>query len=221
MRKNKYAIAIDGPAGAGKSTVAKKISKILNLEYIDTGAMYRALTLKVIRENKDPKNVLQVTEVLKDTHIEFNNNHIYLDGEIVDKDIRDNNINKNVSYIAIIKEVREKMVLLQQEMAKTKSVIMDGRDIATVVLTNAEYKFFITASTKERATRRYKELIQNGEENITLEQIIEEIEKRDNIDSNREVAPLKMSDDAILINTDNLSIDDVVSKIIDIVKEDN
>jgi cytidylate kinase len=221
MRNDKYAIAIDGPAGAGKSTVAKKISKILNLEYIDTGAMYRALTLKVIRENKDPKNVLQVTEVLKDTHIEFNNNHIYLDGEIVDKDIRDNNINKNVSYIAIIKEVREKMVLLQQEMAKTKSVIMDGRDIATVVLTNAEYKFFITASTKERATRRYKELIQNGEENITLEQIIEEIEKRDNIDSNREVAPLKMSDDAILINTDNLSIDDVVSKIIDIVKEDN
>lgn len=221
MRNDKYAIAIDGPAGAGKSTVAKKISKILNLEYIDTGAMYRALTLKVIRENKDPKNVLQVTEVLKDTHIEFNNNHIYLDGEIVDKDIRDNNINKNVSYIAIIKEVREKMVLLQQEMAKTKSVIMDGRDIATVVLTNAEYKFFVTASTKERATRRYKELIQNGEENITLEQIIEEIEKRDNIDSNREVAPLKMSDDAILINTDNLSIDDVVSKIIDIVKEDN
>lgn len=221
MRNDKYAIAIDGPAGAGKSTVAKKISKILNLEYIDTGAMYRALTLKVIRENKDPKNVLQVTEVLKDTHIEFNNNHIYLDGEIVDKDIRDNNINKNVSYIAIIKEVREKMVLLQQEMAKTKSVIMDGRDIATVVLTNAEYKFFITASTKERATRRYKELIQNGEENITLEQIIEEIEKRDNIDSNREVAPLKMSDDAILINTDNLSIDEVVSKIIDIVKEDN
>lgn len=221
MRNDKYAIAIDGPAGAGKSTVAKKISKILNLEYIDTGAMYRALTLKVIRENKDPKNVLQVTEVLKDTHIEFNNNHIYLDGEIVDKDIRDNNINKNVSYIAIIKEVREKMVLLQQEMAKTKSVIMDGRDIATVVLTNAEYKFFITASTKERATRRYKELIQNGEENITLEQIIEEIETRDNIDSNREVAPLKMSDGAILINTDNLSIDEVVSKIIDIVKEDN
>lgn len=221
MRYDKYAIAIDGPAGAGKSTVAKKISKILNLEYIDTGAMYRALTLKVIRENKDPKNVLQVTKVLKDTHIEFNNNHIYLDGEIVDKDIRDNNINKNVSYIAIIKEVREKMVLLQQEMAKTKSVIMDGRDIATVVLTNAEYKFFVTASTKERATRRYKELIQNGEKNITLEQIIEEIEKRDNIDSNREVAPLKMSDDAILINTDNLSIDDVVSKIIDIVKEDN
>lgn len=218
MRNKKYAIAIDGPAGAGKSTVAKKIANILNLEYIDTGAMYRALTLKVIRENKDPKNAAQVIDILKDTHIEFNNNHIYLDGEIVDKEIRENNINKNVSHIAIIKEVREKMVLLQQEMAKTKSVIMDGRDISTVVLTNAEYKFFITASAKERATRRYKELIENGEKDITLEQIIEEIEKRDNIDSNREVAPLKMSQDAILINTDNLSIDEVISKIIDIVK---
>lgn len=218
MRNKKYAIAIDGPAGAGKSTVAKKIANILNLEYIDTGAMYRALTLKVIRENKDPKNAAQVIDILKDTHIEFNNNHIYLDGEIVDKEIRENNINKNVSHIAIIKEVREKMVLLQQEMAKTKSVIMDGRDISTVVLTNAEYKFFITASAEERATRRYKELIENGEKDITLEQIIEEIEKRDNIDSNREVAPLKMSQDAILINTDNLSIDEVISKIIDIVK---
>ena len=216
MRNEKYAIAIDGPAGAGKSTVAKKIADILNLEYIDTGAMYRALTLKVIREGKDPQNQGQVLEILKDTNIEFINNHIYLDGEIVDKDIRENNINKNVSYIAIIKEVREKMVLLQQEMAKTKSVIMDGRDISTVVLTNAEFKFFITASTKERASRRYKELMINGEKNITLEQIIKEIEKRDDIDSNREVAPLKMSEDAILINTDNLSIDEVVSEIIDI-----
>lgn len=221
MRNTKYAIAIDGPAGAGKSTVAKKIAKILNLEYIDTGAMYRALTLKVLRENKDPRNPEHVIDILKDTHIEFNNNHIYLDGEIVDKDIRENNINKNVSYIAIIKEVREKMVLLQQEMAKTKSVIMDGRDISTVVLKNAEYKFFITASTKERATRRYKELIQNGQKDITLEQIIEEIEKRDNIDSNREVAPLKMSEDATLINTDDLSIDEVVSKIIDMVEGGN
>lgn len=221
MRNRKYAIAIDGPAGAGKSTVAKKIAKILNLEYIDTGAMYRALTLKVIRENKDPQNSEQVIEILKDTHIEFNDNHIYLDGEIVDKDIRENNINKNVSYIAIIKEVREKMVLLQQEMARTKSVIMDGRDISTVVLTDAEYKFFVTASTKERARRRYNELIQNGQQDITLEQIIKEIEKRDYIDSNREVAPLKMSEDAILINTDDLSIDEVVSKIIDIVQGGN
>lgn len=221
MRNIKYSIAIDGPAGAGKSTVAKKIAKILNLEYIDTGAMYRALTLKVIRNNKDPKNISEVIDVFKDTRIEFNDNHIYLDGENVDNEIRENEINKNVSYIAIVKEVRDGMVSLQQEMAKTKSVIMDGRDISTVVLTNAEYKFFITASPEERARRRYNELIQNGQDNITLEQIVQEIVKRDHIDSNREIAPLKMSKDGILINTDNLTIDEVVSTIVEIVQGGN
>ncbi len=221
MRNTNYSIAIDGPAGAGKSTVAKKIAKILNLEYIDTGAMYRALTLKVIRNNKDPKKISEVIEVFKDTSIEFNDNHIYLDGENVDNEIRENEINKNVSYIAIVKEVRDGMVSLQQEMAKTKSVIMDGRDISTVVLTDAEYKFFITASPEERARRRYEELIQNGQVDITLEQIVLEIIQRDHIDSNREIAPLKMSEDGILINTDNLSIDEVVSTIVKIVQGGN
>ena len=221
MRNTNYSIAIDGPAGAGKSTVAKRIATILNLEYIDTGAMYRALTLKVMRNGKDPQNMDEVIQVFKDTTIDFNNNHIYLDGEIVDKEIRDNEINKNVSYIAIIKEVREGMVSLQPEMAKTKSVIMDGRDISTVVLTNAEFKFFVTASPEERARRRYKELRENGKTDITLEQIIGEIERRDYIDSNREIAPLKLADDAILINTDNLSIEEVVNKIIRIVEGGN
>ncbi len=218
MRKTNYSIAIDGPAGAGKSTVAKRIAEILNLEYIDTGAMYRALTVKVMRNNLDPQNAEQVIKTFKNTDIEFNNNHIYLDGENVDKEIRDNEINKNVSYIAIIKEVREGMVTLQQDMAKTKSVIMDGRDISTVVLINAEYKFFVTATPEERARRRYKELIENGKTDITLEQIISEIEKRDHIDSNREIAPLRQAEDAILINTDDLSIEEVVSTIIQIVQ---
>ncbi len=221
MRNTNYSIAIDGPAGAGKSTVAKRIATILNLEYIDTGAMYRALTLKVMRNGKDPQNMDEVIQIFKDTKIDFNDNHIYLDGEMVDKEIRDNEINKNVSYIAIIKEVREGMVSLQQEMAKTKSVIMDGRDISTVVLTNAEFKFFVTASPEERARRRYKELRENGKTDITLEQIIEEIQRRDYIDSNREIAPLKLADDAILINTDNLSIEEVVNKIIQIVEGGN
>lgn len=221
MRKTIYSIAIDGPAGAGKSTVAKRIAKILNLEYIDTGAMYRALTLKVMRNNLDPQNVDQVIDVFKDTQIEFNNNHIYLDGQMVDKEIRDNEINKNVSYIAIIKEVREGMVSLQQNMAKSKSVIMDGRDISTVVLKDAKYKFFITASPEERAKRRYKELIENGKTEITLDQIIKEIKKRDHIDSNREIAPLSIAQDAIVVNTDNLSIEEVVSTIIDIVQGGN
>lgn len=221
MGSSNYAIAIDGPAGAGKSTVAKEVAKALNLEYIDTGAMYRALTLKVLRMNKDPQNPEEVIGVLKETNIDFQNNHIYLDGEIVDREIREPNINRNVSYIAIIKEVREQMVSMQQEMAKTKSVIMDGRDISTVVLTNAKFKFFVTASTEERAKRRYKELIENGNTSVTLDGIIKEIEKRDNIDSNREVAPLKMSHDAILINTDNLTKDEVISKIIGIVQGGN
>lgn len=218
MKNTNLSIAIDGPAGAGKSTVAKKIALILNLEYIDTGAMYRALTLKVIRSNKDPKNLNEVVEVFKDSSIEFIDNHIYLDGENVDSEIRENIINKNVSYIAIVKEVREGMVLLQQKMAKTKSVIMDGRDISTVVLTDADYKFFVTASPEERARRRYNELVENGQVNISLEQIVEEIIKRDYIDSNREVSPLKMSEDGILINTDNMSIDEVVSTIVKIVR---
>lgn len=221
MRKTIYSIAIDGPAGAGKSTVAKRIAKILNLEYIDTGAMYRALTLKVMRNNLEPQNADQVIDVFKDTQIEFNNNHIYLDGQMVDKEIRDNEINKNVSYIAIIKEVREGMVSLQQNMAKSKSVIMDGRDISTVVLKDAKYKFFITASPEERAKRRYKELIENGKTGITLDQIIEEIQRRDHIDSNREIAPLSIAQDAIVVNTDNLSIEEVVSTIIDIVQGGN
>ncbi len=198
--------------------MAKRIAEILNLEYIDTGAMYRALTVKVMRNNLDPQNAEQVIKTFKNTDIEFNNNHIYLDGENVDKEIRDNEINKNVSYIAIIKEVREGMVSLQQNMAKTKSVIMDGRDISTVVLINAEYKFFVTATPEERARRRYKELIENGKTDITLEQIISEIEKRDHIDSNREIAPLRQAEDAILINTDDLSIEEVVSTIIQIVQ---
>lgn len=218
MDKNIYSIAIDGPAGAGKSTIAKLVSKKLNIEYIDTGAMYRALTLKVLKNNLDPQNPNDVIEVLKNTEIDFINNHIYLDGEQVDKEIRENIINKNVSYVAIIKEVREGMVKLQQKMAKTKSVVMDGRDITTVVLPNANFKFFITASVEERGRRRYMELVEKGETTITLEQIINEIEKRDDIDSNREISPLIISDDSIILDTTNMSIEECVESIISIVK---
>ncbi len=218
MDKNIYSIAIDGPAGAGKSTIAKLVSKKLNIEYIDTGAMYRALTLKVLNNNLNPKNPKDVIEILKSTEIDFINNHIYLDGKLVDKEIRENIINKNVSYVAIIKEVREGMVKLQQKMAKTKSVVMDGRDITTVVLPNANFKFFITASVEERGRRRYKELVEKGETAITLEQIINEIEKRDNIDSTREISPLIISDDSFVLDTTNMTIDECVDSIISIVK---
>lgn len=218
MNSNRLVIAIDGPAGAGKSTIAKKIADILDIEYIDTGAMYRAFTLKVLKSNIDINNLEQVLKLLDSTNIEFKNRHIYLDGTRVDEEIRNNIISNNVSQIAKIKEVREKMVELQQKLAISNNVIMDGRDIGTVVLPNANYKFFLTASVEERAKRRYKELIQKGISNITYEQILEEIKKRDEIDSNREVSPLRKSQDAYVIDTTNKTIDETVQEIISIIE---
>lgn len=217
MNNNHYSIAIDGPAGAGKSTVAKQVAKNLNIEYIDTGAMYRSLTLKIIQHNIDPSNTNEVIKLAKNTNIDFKGNNIYLDGKIVDQEIRENYVSQNVSYIAKIKEVRDLMLILQRNMAKTKSVVMDGRDIGTVVLPDAKFKFFITATVEERARRRYKELIEKGEKNINLEDVISDIAKRDYIDSNREIAPLKQSKDALLLDTTDKTIDEVVNYIVAIV----
>ncbi|WP_422486709.1 (d)CMP kinase [Gudongella sp. DL1XJH-153] len=213
-----YSIAIDGPAGAGKSTVAKIVAKKLNFEYIDTGAMYRAYTLKVLQNNLDPKNQNEVKSLLDSTDIYFIDNHIYLDGEMVDDEIRDNRISDNVSYIASIKEVRSKMVSLQRKMAERKSVVMDGRDITTVVLPKADYKFYVTASVEERGNRRYLELINKGVKNITLQSVIDDIRRRDEIDSTREESPLTRTEDSVLIDTTELSIEETVDMIIDLVK---
>lgn len=221
MLDRNITIAIDGPAGAGKSTIAKKVAEILSIEYIDTGAMYRAITLKVLNEGLDPKSVEDVKSVLGRTSIDFRNNHIYLDNKNVDKEIRENRISKNVSYVAKIKEVREAMVKIQQELAKTKSVIMDGRDIGTVVLPNADYKFFIVASVEERARRRYKELLEKDEEGISYEDVKKEIENRDRIDSTREISPLVKSQDAYLLDTTGKTVDECVEEIISIIKGDN
>lgn len=218
MLDKSISIAIDGPAGAGKSTIAKKIAEVLSIEYIDTGAMYRALTLKILNKGLDPKSKDDVISTLKTTYIDFKNNHIFLDGVKVDKEIRNNIINKNVSYIAKIREVREFMVKVQQSLAETKSIIMDGRDIGTVVLPNADYKFFLTASVEERGRRRYDELMEKGEKNISLKEIEDEIRNRDKIDSNREVSPLIQANDAYLIDTTYMTIDEVVGKIISMVK---
>lgn len=217
MGSKRLVIAIDGPAGAGKSTVAKKVADILNIEYIDTGAMYRAFTLKVLKSNIDINNLEEMLRLLESTTIEFRNRHIYLDGTRVDEEIRSNTISNSVSQIAKIKEVREKMVKLQQQLAKSNNVIMDGRDIGTTVLPDANYKFFITASVEERAMRRYKELVEKGISNITVEQILEEIKKRDEIDSNREFSPLRKSPDAYVIDTTNKTIDETVQEIISII----
>lgn len=211
-------VAVDGPAGSGKSTISKKAAQILGFEYIDTGAMYRALTLKVLNKGLDPQKKEEVISLLKDTDIDFIDNHIYLDGEMVDDEIRQNIISQNVSYIAAIKEVREAMVKIQQKMAKYKSVIMVGRDIITVVLPNADFKVFVNASVEERSRRRYKELIEKGEKDITLEQIMEDIERRDYIDSNREIAPLVKTEDSYLLDTTSYTIEESVDLLVSFIK---
>ena len=218
MSNDRLVIAVDGPAGAGKSTVAKKVAEILKLEYIDTGAMYRALTLKVIKNKINSKDTKNILKLISSTSIYFNDNHIYLDGTKVDREIRENIINNNVSNIAPIKEVREQMVRMQQQMSEKNNVIMDGRDIGTVVLPNANFKFFVTASIEERARRRYKELIEKGEKSISYDQILREIEKRDKIDSTRKIAPLKKSIDAYEIDTTNMTIEECVNQIVNIIE---
>lgn len=218
MLNKNITIAIDGPAGAGKSTIAKKVAEALSIEYIDTGAMYRALTLKVLELGLNPMSTDDVIKAMKNTSIDFRNNHIYLDNNRVDKQIRENIINRNVSYIAQIKEVRDGMVKIQQELAKTKSIIMDGRDIGTVVLPDADYKFFLTASVEERAHRRYIELLEKGEKEISYDQIKIEIENRDRIDTTRENSPLIESKDAYRLDTTNKTIDECVEEVISIVR---
>lgn len=207
-------IAVDGPAGAGKSTIAKMIAKKLNIIYIDTGAMYRALTYKIIKDKINTKDISKIIEVLRDTEIDFKNNHIFLDGEIVDAEIRTNEINKNVSLIAKIKEVREKLVDIQRKIAKDNNVIMDGRDIGSYVLPNATFKFYITASPEERGRRRYEELIEKDGE-ISLYDIIEEVKKRDRIDSTRDISPLVKTKDAIEIDTTDKNINEVVEIVLE------
>lgn len=209
-------IAIDGPAGSGKSTVSKKLAKKLGIDYIDTGAMYRALTLKILNNNVNIYNKDELRHVLDNTEIDFRENHIILDNKVVDDDIRKNEISNNVSNIAKLKEVREKLVEIQRKLANNKSIIMDGRDIGSYVLPNADYKFYLTASIEERGRRRYIELKKKGY-SVELDEVINEIRERDHIDTTREFAPLIKSVDAIEIDTTNKSIDDVINEILKII----
>ena len=210
-------IAVDGPAGAGKSTISKLIAKKLNINYIDTGAMYRAVTYKCLSEGVDVKNEETVIEVAKRTDIDFRDNNIYLDSKVVNEEIRTREVSANVSDVAKIKEVRYLMVDVQREIGTRNDVILDGRDIGSYVFPNADYKFFLVATPEERGRRRYKELCEKGFEG-TLEEIIKDIEKRDEIDSNREFAPLKKADDAIEIDTTGLGIDEVVEAVVSKIK---
>ena len=214
---NNLVIAIDGPAGAGKSTIAKIIAKKLDINYIDTGAMYRAVTLKCIQNNINIEDESSVIELAKQTEIDFKDNNIYLDGQIVNEEIRSIEVTNNVSNVAKIKEVRYLMVDVQREIGKRNSVILDGRDIGSYVFPNANYKFFLIATPQERGARRYKELVEKGVE-VKLQDVIDDIIKRDEIDSNREFAPLVKAKDAIEIDTTGKSIDEVVASVLDKIK---
>lgn len=206
-------IAIDGPAGAGKSTIAKKLADKIGCTYIDSGAMYRALTLKVLRENIPFNETESIISMAEKTDIDFRNNSIFLDGNITDKEIREENVNRNVSVIAAIPEVRRLMVELQRRISQNKNIVMDGRDVGTVIFPKADVKFYITASVEERAKRRYEELRQKGY-NADIQDIRSQIEKRDHIDSTREDSPLVAAADALIIDTTGKSIEEVLNEVI-------
>ena len=206
-------IAVDGPAGAGKSTIAKVIADKLNINYIDTGAMYRAITYKCLQNNIDINNEDEVIKIAKNCEIDFKDNNIYLNGNILKDEIRTMEVSNNVSNVAKIKEVRYLMVDIQRNIGKMSSVILDGRDIGSYVFPNADYKFFLVATPEERGNRRYKELINKGYD-VNLEEIIKDIIKRDEIDSNREFAPLVKAEDAIEIDTTGKNIDEVVNSVL-------
>ena len=207
-------IAIDGPAGSGKSTIAKLIAEDLELVYLDTGAMYRLVTLKALNDGI-LGNLDKIIKMLDNLNIDIKENGFYLDDIDVSEEIRKPVVSENVSDIAAIREVREKMVDLQRKFSESKNVILDGRDIGTVVFPNADVKIFLVADAKERANRRYKELVAKGE-NVRIEEIYENILKRDEIDSTRKESPLKKADNAIEVDTTSKNIEEVKNEILNI-----
>ena len=215
-------VAIDGPAASGKSTVSKIIADKLNFNYIDTGAMYRCITLKMIRENILLTEEEKIIDLLNRTEISFknidDNQHVFLDGEDVSELIRKPNVNELVSPVSAIKIIREKLVDLQRKLGDTENVIMEGRDITTVVFPNAEVKIYLDAKLEVRAERRYKELIEKGND-VTYEEILESVSKRDKNDMEKEFGALKIADGAIYIDSTDLTPEEVFEKIKEVAYE--
>ena len=215
--KDIYRVAIDGPSGAGKSTIAKAVASALNIDYIDTGAMYRAVGYKMKKEGVDPADLPAVQAMLDATQIDFRSGDIYLDEEVVNDQIRTPEMSMMASVCSQIPAVREKLVEIQRGMGMRKSVIMDGRDIGTNVLKDAEYKIYLTASAEERARRRFLELQAEGE-NQSFEEVLQDIRDRDHNDMTRELNPLRKAEDAIELDTTGLNIDQVVEEVLKIVR---
>lgn len=214
-------IALDGPSGSGKSTIAKAISKKLNILYLDTGAMYRATALKALSLNVDTFDEVGVSGFIDDIDLQIKyidgTQHTFLDGEDVSEKIREPHVSMAASNVSSLKCVRLKMVDMQRKIASRMSCVLDGRDIGSFVLPNADYKFYITASVKVRTDRRFKELIAKGHD-VDYDALYNEIEQRDYNDRNRDFAPLKQADDAICIDTSYMTIDEVVSTVIGYLK---
>nr|WP_302646283.1 (d)CMP kinase [uncultured Clostridium sp.] len=204
----RISVAIDGPAGAGKSTIAKLVGKKFDLMYINTGAMYRAVALMAERNDVKPEEVEKLVKLVDTMEMHFENDDLILNGVNVQEEITMPEISAIVSNYASIPEVRAKLVELQRKMSEKYNVIMDGRDIGTVVLKDSKFKFFLTASAEERANRRFKELTERGLE-VNYDEILSEIIRRDTIDSTREVDPLRKADDAIEIDSSNYNINEV------------
>ena len=210
-------ITLDGPSGAGKSTIAKLVAKKLSFKYLDTGAMYRAVTLYMINHNVNIDDKDKVISALNNLNISFDNaGKIYLDGENVSETIRSTEVVNLVSKVSSISEVRQNMVSLQRKIAKDGEYVIDGRDIGSVVFPNAKYKFYMDASLDERAKRRHEEELSKGK-NLTYEEVKESIRKRDEFDSNRKDSPLVVPENAYVIDTTSMTIDDVVEKITNVV----
>lgn len=218
-------IAIDGPAASGKSTIAKQIAKKLNITYIDTGAMYRGVTLAILKRGIEVENVQEIRNILNNIELDFNFvngvQHLFLDGQDVEEEIRSIEVSQNVSAVSALDFVREKLVDLQRKMAEKQSVVMDGRDIGTVVLPKADFKFFFIASPEIRAQRRYDENIARGINTQTFEELKQDIIRRDEYDSTREHSPLKQADDAIAVDTGLLSIEENVEYVLSLIQKTN
>ena len=215
--KTGYNIAIDGPAGAGKSTIAKKIAKKMNFIYVDTGAMYRAMALYLLKREIDPADTNRIAKVCggADISIEYRDGEqvVLLNGEIVNGCLRTEEVGSMASYSSAVPAVREKLVELQQRLAAKADVVMDGRDIGTVVLPDADVKVYLTASSAARAKRRYLELLEKGEK-AELPQIEQDIIDRDYRDMHREHSPLRQAEDAVLVDSSDMTIDEVVERIL-------
>lgn len=214
-------VAIDGAAGCGKGTITKVVGEKLNLINIDTGAMYRCVTLECLRKGLTSENINEIENVLENIKISFKKEEdkqkVYLNGEDVSEAIRTVEIDNNVAKFAALKVVRDKMTPLQRQMGKNSDIIMEGRDIGTVVFPDADVKIFLDCSIEERARRRYKQNIENGIE-VTYEEVLEAIKERHRLETERDIAPFVKAEDAVYINNTNMSLDEVVNEIINVIK---